>query len=442
MRDLLQQWLGQVVYREKISGIAMIERISHNVAHILDPRELASKIIDDIVATMQIQWAAFYLEHDRVLRLVVERGAKMHNLTSLHLDHPVSHWLISENKIVTIDTLNEMLTSQILSKPQFMELQETGLELLVPLKTRERLIGVIGLGPKLTRQSYTQDDEFILNALAGPVAITLENARLYDTIQQELSEREKIGKEREALIIELKGKNTELEQFTYTVSHDLKSPLITIRGFLGYLEKDALTGNAERVRNDVARIVQASEKMQRLLTELLELSRIGRMMNPPVEVNFAKLANEAVELVHEQIRERGVYVDISRNLPSVYGDRARLLEVVQNLVDNAVKFMGNQAEPHIEIGQDGTDPDGVPVLYVQDNGIGIQPQHHERIFGLFNKLDAQTEGTGIGLALVKRVIEVHGGRIWVESEGAGKGTKFLFTLPQHDDSRETPSTSI
>jgi signal transduction histidine kinase len=119
-----------------------------------------------------------------------------------------------------------------------------------------------------------------------------------------------------------------------------------------------------------------------------------------------------------------------------------LLEVVQNLVDNAVKFMGNQAEPYIGIGQDGTDSDGKPMFFVQDNGIGIELQHHERIFGLFNKLDTQSEGTGIGLALVKRIIEVHGGRVWIESEGtAGKGTKFLFTLPQHDDHMIKPSTS-
>ena len=119
-------------------------------------------------------------------------------------------------------------------------------------------------------------------------------------------------------------------------------------------------------------------------------------------------------------------------MASVYGDRARLLEVIQNLVDNSVKFMGTQTEPRIEIGQNGTDLEGNTIFFVQDNGIGIEPQHHERIFGLFNKLDTQTEGTGIGLALVKRIVEVHGGHIWVESEGAGKGTKFLLTLPRHD----------
>jgi signal transduction histidine kinase len=101
--------------------------------------------------------------------------------------------------------------------------------------------------------------------------------------------------------------------------------------------------------------------------------------------------------------------------------------VLQNLIDNAVKFMDTQAEPRIEIGQNG-DEDGRPVLFVQDNGIGIAPEFHERIFGLFNKLDPRSDGTGVGLALVKRIVEIHGGRIWVESQ-AGKGTTFYFSLP-------------
>ena len=128
--------------------------------------------------------------------------------------------------------------------------------------------------------------------------------------------------------------------------------------------------------------------------------------------------------------ESGIEVRFASSGSTVFGDRVRLLQVVQNLVDNAAKFMGDQPNPYIEIGQRG-DEDGKPIFYVKDNGIGIAPEYHERVFGLFNKLDAQTEGTGVGLALVKRIIEIHGGRIWVESE-VGKGSTFFFTLLRGD----------
>jgi PAS domain S-box-containing protein len=243
---------------------------------------------------------------------------------------------------------------------------------------------------------------------------------------RDISRRRWVETENEKLIRELEDKNAELERFTYTVSHDLKSPLITIKGFLGFLEKDASGGDSRRLRSDIQRISDATDKMQLLLNELLELSRIGRLMNQPQALPFEELAQDAVQLVQGRLQERGIKVQVQRGMSSAYGDRQRLTEVVQNLVDNAAKFMGDQRRPCIEIGQQGEE-NGKPIFFVRDNGIGIAPEHQDRIFGLFNKLDVNTEGTGIGLALVKRIVEVHGGRIWVESK-PGEGSSFCFTL--------------
>ena len=243
---------------------------------------------------------------------------------------------------------------------------------------------------------------------------------------RDISQRRWVEKDRENLIKELEDKNAELERFTYTVSHDLKSPLITIKGFLGFLEQDATNGNLDRFKSDVKRISDATEKMQALLNELLELSRVGRLMNVFEYIPFEDLAHEAVELVQGRLQIAKIAMTIQRDMPTVYGDRRRLIEVVQNIVDNAAKFTGSQPEPLIEIGQEGL-LDGKPIFFVKDNGMGIEPEHLDRIFGLFNKLDASSDGTGIGLTIVKRIIEVHNGRIWVQSE-AGKGSTFFFTL--------------
>ncbi|HCB01095.1 MAG TPA: histidine kinase, partial [Anaerolineae bacterium] len=211
------------------------------------------------------------------------------------------------------------------------------------------------------------------------------------------------------------------------VSHDLKSPLITINGYLGFLEKDAHVGDMDKLNHDVRRIKEAVEKMQGLLSDLLELSRIGRLINPPEEVDFTVITQEAMRLVEISLQEKNIKVSIQPNLPKVYVDKKRIVEVMQNLLENSAKFIGNPLIPQVEVGVK-TDNDK-NIFFVRDNGIGIAPQYHERIFGLFDKLSADTEGTGIGLALVKRIVETHGGTIWLESD-IGKGATFYFTLPQ------------
>ncbi len=260
------------------------------------------------------------------------------------------------------------------------------------------------------------------------------NHRLADInvlLKEHISWRKKTERERQLIIEELEAKNSEMERFTYTVSHDLKSPLITIQGFLGMLEKDTAAGSAERMKDDMARIQSAVEKMSQLLDELLELSRIGRLVNPPQRISMVELAQAAVEINAGRIAARDIEVDIDAELPAAFGDQPRLLEVLQNLIDNAAKFLGDRPSPRIEIGFRQQNDE--TIYYVKDNGGGIDPRYQEKIFGLFERLDQSIEGTGIGLALVKRIIDVHGGRIWVESEGLGHGATFCFALPPPQD---------
>jgi PAS domain S-box-containing protein len=298
-------------------------------------------------------------------------------------------------------------------------------------KYREDDLEVMRSGQRRQMEELQLDNsgrEYWVETIKTPIRNAQKEVIGTTGIAREITERKKAELEREKLITELEAKNTELERFTYTVSHDLKSPLVTITGFLSYLEKDARSGNFDGFNKDVDRIKHAVQKMQELLRDLLELSRIGRLMNDPVEISFGEIVKEALAVVEGQVSSKHTSIEFVDSGQKIHGDRVRLVETMQNLIDNAVKFMGSQPNPRINIGT-VMDSQGGPIFFVQDNGIGIETQYRERIFGLFNKLDANTQGSGVGLTIVKRIIEVHGGKIWVEST-PGKGSTFYFTFPR------------
>ncbi|MBL0226541.1 MAG: GAF domain-containing protein [Geobacteraceae bacterium] len=283
--------------------------------------------------------------------------------------------------------------------------------LSIPLFDSGRIVAVIGMANKGT--DYDDSDIFQLTLLMDAVWKISERRRAED---------------------ELKQKVSELERFTYTVSHDLKSPLITIKGFAGALERELAEGSHENMAGDLTRICKAADKMQNLLNDLLELSRIGRVIHTPEPVDMNELVNEVLAHLEGPLKNSSAAVDVQPGLPTVFCDRQRMFEVLQNLVENACNHRKEQGSPHIRVGV--REDAGKSIFYVQDNGIGIDPKYHQVIFGLFNKLKTDSEGTGIGLAIVKRIIEVHGGQVWVESEGVGKGSRFCFWVPQQKNARE------
>jgi signal transduction histidine kinase len=298
--------------------------------------------------------------------------------------------------------------------------------IFVPLKKHGKTIGALSV-QRHEQNSYTHEHLKLVEAVAIQVAIAIENARLFESLQRELQERIRTEEIREKLIRELEERNAELEQFAYTVSHDLRNPVVTIKGFVGLLEKDFHANRRDRFQKDIERIAHAADKMGSLLYDLLSLAQVGRIIHPPEEIDLASLTEEALESLEERIRAGKITVEISPHLPVIYADRMRMRQVMEILIDNAVKYMGDQPHPLIQIG--GRNSAHETIIHVKDNGIGVEPQFHNQIFGLFEKLDPNIEGTGIGLALFKRIIEMHGGRIWVESEGRGKGSTFCFAIP-------------
>ncbi|MDX2249622.1 MAG: PAS domain S-box protein [Bacteroidia bacterium] len=253
-----------------------------------------------------------------------------------------------------------------------------------------------------------------------------------------ITERKQFENDQKSLIRELKAKNAELERFTYSVSHDLKSPLVTIQGFLSMIKMDIEGIATAQTLDDFRRISGAAEKMGQLLDELLDLSRVSRNTFPSAKVDMNLVLSDILALLQGVIIAKNPKMIIQPNLPDVKGDPIRLREVFQNLIENALKYNIEGKEIVIKIGfQPHPDPEKAEeeiVFYVKDNGPGIEARFHKKIFELFEKLDNKQKGTGIGLALCHKIIELHGGSIWVESDGTGTGATFYFSLRKYTPS--------
>lgn len=230
---------------------------------------------------------------------------------------------------------------------------------------------------------------------------------------------------------QLRRKNTELERFTYTVSHDLKGPLVTIKAYAGSLLQSLKDGDLSDFDSDLKRIENASDVMRALLDDLLDLSRAG-VLRTAMHVDLNQVVTDVMRSLEGMLLDKAIQINVQPGMPPTFMDRRRLIEVVQNLLENAIKYTSGKPGARIEIGTENRAD--TLVFFVRDNGAGIEPQYHDVVFGLFNKLDPATEGTGIGLAIVRRVVEMYGGRTWVESPGHGHGSTFYCTLPRHPSS--------
>jgi PAS domain S-box-containing protein len=238
---------------------------------------------------------------------------------------------------------------------------------------------------------------------------------------------------------ELSRKNKELDEFTHVVSHDLQEPLRTLIAFSDFLLRDSGDKLDENGREYIRFLVEASRRMRSLINDLLALSRAGRVTGEFSEISLAEAARVVIRDLAELIRAKNAEVRILEPLPTIWGDRSRVGQLLGNLISNGLKY-NNCDRPVIEIGgRIDTDP-GWSVLFVRDNGIGIESQFHGKIFQMFRRLHTREEyeGTGAGLAICQKIVQAHGGRIWVESR-PGEGSTFFVALP---DQRIAPVVSL
>lgn len=225
----------------------------------------------------------------------------------------------------------------------------------------------------------------------------------------------------------LQQKNQEMKQFVSIVSHDLKSPLVTVKAFADMLRQDLLNGEQQQINEDLDYIDKAADKMGQLLDALLQYSRIDTVDATAQSLAAGQSVEDCLAALAGILQQHQVQVSTSKLPQLLHGDPLHFGQIWQNLIENAVKYRGDQDQPQIEIG--ATQEGHEVVFYVRDNGMGIAPEHRERIFNLFSQLDPNSDGSGLGLALVKKIVSIYQGRIWVESAGEGRGSCFHFTLP-------------
>jgi len=294
--------------------------------------------------------------------------------------------------------------------------------LSVPMMVEEDLIGLLQIG-RTRPDAFTERDWQIGRELADHMAVALRQSQLLEEVQAQ----------RERLEERVQERTAELESFTYSVSHDLRTPLRAIDGYTKLLESNHADQLDDEGRRLLGVVRDSTQKMSTLIDDLLTLSRLGRREMDPAPLDLEPLTRDAYE---EACRTRSGSENGTfevHSLPDAVGDPSMMRHVMANLLGNAVKFSRDEEAPHIEVG--GEANGDASVFFVHDNGVGFDMEFADKVFGVFERLhdETQFEGTGVGLAIVERIIQRHDGEVWAESV-EGEGTTIYFSLPNdHDD---------
>ena len=405
----------QIALREAISAIAselkgeqVLKRIAEQMCHAVDATSAYISSWDEGTQTMRV-----LAEHITPNACPEERVSDLGEVYGLQDSLDLIATMKDNQPVRTY------INDPHLSPKERADLEKYGAEsvLQIPILMRGKLIAIGEVWETRFKREFSMEEIGLLQGIAQQAGVAIENAQLFAEVQQRARE--------------LQRSNTELQHFAYIASHDLQEPLRMIRSYMALLGKRYSKVLDQDAQEFIGFAVDGAERMQELINGLLDYSRVETRGTTFGLVDCNEAVEAAMKNLELVVEESGARVEIS-SLPEIYADRTQMIQLFQNLISNAIKFRSD-SPPLITVGAERKN--GEMIFDVSDNGIGIDPKFHDRIFKIFQRLHTREEypGAGIGLAVCKRIVERHGGRIWIKDSG-DQGTTFSFRL--EDDESE------
>ena len=431
LRSRIQAFVDKVFFKTKYDFNKVVGQINETMTSLLNLDEILDNITKVVMDTLQVRTSSVMLLTDGAREYKVHRvsGEGNGNIEGITLkgDNPLVK-IVEERK-------GEISKYDIQGDPRYEverekylgQLEELGATLVMPMVFKDQVTGFISIGDKKSEDLYTTQDLELLRILASQGAVSVENARLL----KEVAQRERIKQEKEIA----ESANRTKSEFLANMSHELRTPLNAIIGFSEILVDKTFGDLNDRQGKYADNIMTSGRHLLELINDILDLSKVeaGKMELELGKTNIKNLLENSLIMIKERALKHNISLDlqISDELTDleIQADERKLKQIMFNLLSNAVKFTPDGGEIRVEAKQDG---EGL-IISVWDTGIGIKPEDQERIFETFEQVGSEDtrnqQGTGLGLALTRRLTELHGGRIWLESEGEGRGSTFSIVIP-------------
>jgi PAS domain S-box-containing protein len=429
--DITERERAESELRRYVNQLSVINRLDHVISSTFDIGEVYDTLVLDMRQLFQFDRTSLStLNEERTEWQIVKQWTSgepgLMPKVWRKVEGSVVEWLILNKRSFVEERIGEQGTW---AEDELLTKEGIASRVAVPLIVRGKVIGAMTLASK-NPEAYKKGDVEMLESLADQVGISMHNAMMYNKVGEHAATLEKRVKERTG---QLETANKELEAFSYSVSHDLRAPLRSIDGFSKIMMEEysnKIDAEGKRILN----VIRANtQKMGELITDLLDLSRVTRDEMKTVRVDMTTLASSVFrEIASPDVQKQ--YAFSIEALPDAYGDPSLLRQVWRNLISNAIKFTATKDVRHIEIGT--RSEDGMTVYFIRDSGVGFDPQYTHKLFGVFQRLHSteEFEGTGVGLAIVQRIVHRHGGRVWAEGR-IGEGATFSFSLPSKENNR-------